>query len=164
MSRRISKYFWEHEVGKSKTASRNRIDNTPPTIVLERASILAVNVLDPIREFAGRPFSPGSWYRGEALERRVADRGYRDWCEKNRLPVNDETWALYFAKKSHPKGEAADIEISGIANDDLFDWIKNNIHEYDQLIREFREDNDTMSGWVHVSYSATGNRNQVFEI
>lgn len=164
MSRRISKYFWEHEVGKSATAARLGIDNTPPPIVLERASYHAINVLDPIRGWVGRPFSPSSWYRCEELERVICAKDYRTWCSRNQLLEDEESWSIYFSRKSHPKGEATDQEISGISNDDLYAWIRNNIPAFDQLIREYRTNNDPMSGWVHVSFSVDGNRNQVFEI
>ena len=78
--------------------------------------------------------------------------------------MNSSSWAQYFAQKSHPKGEAVDIEIPGISNDELIEWIDANIPVYDQLIREFPKPGDPSSGWVHCSYSATINRRERFII
>ena len=36
----------------------------------------------------------------------------------------------------HAKGQAADFEIAGTDNAELFDWIQNNV-DFDQLILEF---------------------------
>ena len=46
---------------------------------------------------------------------------------------------------------AADIEIVGIPNKELAEWIRDNL-EFDQLILEFYRDDDPAAGWVHVSY------------
>ena len=60
--------------------------------------------------------------------------------------------------------QAVDIEIPGIPNDDLFNWVDQNIPEYDQLIREFPKAGDPYSGWVHVSFNEGNNRRQKFTI
>jgi len=160
---KISPHFTHREIVKSTTATRLLIDNTPNTIVLEAAKLLAYKILEPIRIEYGRSFSPNSWFRGEELEKAITKRGFETWCNRKGLPVNDDSWAVYFARKSHPKGEAADIEITGIANDDLYNWVDNNL-EYDQLIREFPKPGDPQSGWVHVSFRKEGNRKQAFTI
>ena len=160
---RLSKHFTMAEVARSDTATRLRIDNTPTPIVLEAAKLLAVNVLEPIRVHFGIPFAPTSWYRGDKLERTINDVSYRQWCARLGIRVSASSWKKYLAKKSHPKGEAADIEIPGIPNDELFSWIKKNVSQYDQLIREFPRPGDAASGWVHVSFSAN-NRKQDFVI
>jgi zinc D-Ala-D-Ala carboxypeptidase len=160
----ISKHFKMHEIGKSDIASRNGIDNTPTPIVLAAASTFANTILEPIREHFGVPFSLNSWYRGESLERFINDIPYKQWCARAGLPVSEASWKKYFAKKSHPKGEAGDLEIPGVSNDVLIEWIDKNIPVYDQLIREFPKPNDPTSGWVHVSFSATKNRRERFVI
>jgi zinc D-Ala-D-Ala carboxypeptidase len=161
---RISNYFKMYEVGQSDTATRCHIDNLPTTPILTAAALLGFQVLDVIRDHYGIPFSPNSWYRGEKLERFINEQAYRTWCTRKGFTVNDESWAAYFALKSHPKGEAADIEIPGISNDDLYTWIDKNIPKFDQLIREFPKSNDPKSGWVHISFSATNNRRQLLTI
>lgn len=150
--------FRMYEVARSQTAARHNIDNTPPADIIAAAQALAVNVLQPIRNEFGS-FSPQSWYRSEALERQLCQKSFMSWRDRN----PGKTWQDYFARKSHPKGEAVDFEIIGISNDELFQWCKENL-EFDQLIREFPKAGDPTSGWVHISYSATNNRNEAFTI
>ncbi len=161
---RLSPHFIHREVARSSTADRLELDNTPTDDAMDKAKALADNVLEPIRTHFGIPFSPQSWFRGEALEKVICRRSFERWCERKGMPVDEASWDAYFGRKSHPRGEAADIEIPGIANDVLFDWIRDNL-EYDQLIREFPKEGDPMSGWVHVSWNNDGNnRNQHFTI
>lgn len=160
---RVSKNFTIREVGKSSTAVRNGIDNTPTEEVIQRATVLADNVLEKVREHFGIPFAPGSWYRCERLERTLCKDAWVRWCRDRKKRADDKSWAEYFARKSHPKGEAVDIEIPTVDNADLFDWIKANC-EFDQLIREGYRSGDPQSGWIHVSYREGENRNQAFDI
>ncbi len=162
------KYFKVYEVGKSHIASRKGIDNQPSLEVLLKAAKLAVNCLDPMREQYG-PFSPQSWYRSEPLEKEITwysvtrvDIGFPGWCRRRGLIANEHNWTKYFARKTHPTGGAADIEIAGVSNDTLFEWCKDNL-EFDQLIREF-PGTHPMSGWVHISYNQDSNRNEVLTI
>lgn len=154
--------FKQYEVGKSDTATRRNIDNTPSLQVLNNAAALAVNCLQPIRDKFGA-FSCNSWYRGEELEKVTTKAGFADWCKKRNIPVNDSSWDLYFARKSHPRGQAADLEIPGVSNDVLFEWCRKNL-KFDQLIREFAKPGDPMSGWVHISWNEKGNRQEVLHI
>ena len=130
--------------------------------LLENAKATAKYILEPIREEFGL-FAPNSWYRGEELERVICDKAYKDWCKRKGLAVCERSWKSYFELKSHPNAEACDISIVGVPNDELYEWIKANL-EFDQLIREFRKEGQPYSGWVHVSYSRTNNRNQAFAI
>lgn len=160
----ISLHFKMREVAKSETADRKGIDNTPPSHVLETARLLALSVLDPVRAHFGVPFSPQSWYRCEELEKVITAGTYQKWANNQGLnPKLDTTWVRYFIKKSHPKGEAADIEIPGVSNQELYEYIKKNL-PFDQLIREFAKPGDPYSGWVHVSYRANHNRKETFSI
>jgi hypothetical protein len=59
----------------------------------------------------------------------------------------------------HCKGEAADLEIFGVANSELADWIKENLM-FDQLILEYHTPGEPNSGWVHVSYTKEINSNR----
>lgn len=160
---KISPHFTHREVARSQTASRWGIDNTPDSCILERATHLARNVLEPTRTYFGVPFSPSSWYRCEELERKVCFKGYYNWRRKFGYDDTDQRWAQYFRRKQHPTGGAADIEVPGFANDALYHYILENL-EFDQLIREFRRPDDPMSGWVHVSFNSLGNRGQHFQI
>jgi hypothetical protein len=163
-TKKLTNHFSHREVMKSMTADRFDIDNTPPPEVMANAYELAVNVLEPIRVHFGKPFSPNSWYRSEALEKQICWNSFVKWCKRKGLKHKDPlSWDDYFSRKSHPNGQAADIEIAGIDNDALYNWIKNNL-EYDQLIREFAKKGDPTSGWVHVSWNGDNNRNQDFSI
>jgi len=159
--------FMQYEVAKSNTAARLELDNTPPDTVLDAARLLAEHCLQPIREHFKIPFTPQSWYRCEALEFALCKKAYIQWLKNHGRQglsyIDDKDWQDYLALKSHPKGEAADVELIGVSNDALFAWCRANL-QYDQLIREFAVKGDPMSGWVHISYRATGNRGQVFDI
>jgi hypothetical protein len=54
-------------------------------------------------------------------------------------------------------GQAADIEVSGVANGDLATWVADNL-DFDQVILECYRKGQPNSGWVHVSYKVYGNR------
>ena len=129
MDYRISKHFWYSEIGKSAYATRNKIPNTPPKTVVENATALALNILDPLREFLGSALEPQSWYRSPALN-----------------------FAIGGSKTSqHVKGEAVDIEHHSVSNYRLAEIINEICPSYDQLILEFYNPKDPRSGWVHVS-------------
>ena len=160
---KVSTNFYVSEVEFSETAVRLEIENKAPEVVLEAARLVAHHILEPVRT-QYIPFRPQSWYRSEALEKAITwEKGFRRWCAKRNLPWTEATWPQYFARKSHPHGQAVDFEIVGVDNDDLYFWIKENL-EFDQLIREFPKPGDKMSGWVHVSWNNDGNRRQSFSI
>lgn len=162
-SEKLAENFLMREVVRSDTADRLEIDNTPSADELENAKLFAEKILQPIRDHYGIGYSPQSWFRSEALEKIVCAKSYPAWCAKRSLLVGDITWNKYFSRKSHPTGGCSDIEIPGVPNDELYEWIKTNL-EFDQLIREFRKPDDPRSGWVHVSFREEGNRNQAFAI
>jgi hypothetical protein len=60
-------------------------------------------------------------------------------------------------ESQHAKAEAADFEVVGTDNAELFDWIKNNL-EPDQLILEFYTPGEPNSGWIHCSWIPEGRR------
>lgn len=155
--------FKPYEVSKSSTAVRNGIDNTPSESQLEAAQALALNVLDPVREHFGIAFSPESWFRCEALEKVITTAGFGRWCTKHKRAKDADAWGDYFKLKSHPKGQAADFEIPGVDNLEVFEWIRDNC-EFDQLIQEGYRHGEPNSGWIHVSYKQAGNRNEAFDI
>lgn len=161
---KLSPHFPVSDMVRSQLATRNDIDQlkflTPN--IIERAELLATNVAEKIRERFG-PFSPNSWFRCEEVEKILCDRAYKKWCKARELEVTEETWRQYFLRKSHPTGTAMDLEFAGVDNKELFEWCKENL-EFDQLILEFYKEGVANSGWVHISYSASGNRNQAFTI
>jgi len=52
----------------------------------------------------------------------------------------------------HCKGMAADFEIYGTPNNEVFNWIKHNLM-YDQMILEYWNLDEPNSGWIHVAYN-----------
>lgn len=131
------KYFTIEEMIKSSAATAKRIDNTPNQTVIDSLTKLIEAVLDPLREWYGKPIRVNSGYRCEALNKAVGSK----------------------AKKSqHLYGEAADITVgSKTENEKLFNYIKDNL-PFDQLIDE------SNFSWVHVSYREGRLRKQVLAL
>lgn len=134
---KLSNNFSLNELTKSQTAIRKGIDNTPTSNHVGNLRALCINVLQPVREAFDAPVVVSSGYRGEALNSAIGGSKTSDHC----------------------KGMAADIEIPGVDNLELFTWIKDN-YEYRQLILEFYEKGKPFSGWIHVSYDAKDNKKQ----
>jgi len=128
----LSKNFTMAEFVKSDTANRLNIDNTPEGQHLEAAKALFENVVQKVRDHFG-PTVLNSGYRSPDLNEAV--RGSKT--------------------SQHCKGEAADIEVPGVANAELANWIVDNL-DFDQVILEFYTPGQPSSGWVHVSYKADG--------
>ena len=127
----LSANFTLKELTKSDTATRLGIDNTPDEAVIESLRLLCENILQPVREHFGKPVEISSGYRSPELNSSPAVGGSKT--------------------SDHCLGRAADIEIPGVANADLAQWIMDNL-EYTQLILEFYTSGIPDSGWVHVSY------------
>lgn len=128
----LSKNFTMAEFIKSDTATKLGIDNTPEGEHLENAKALFENVVQKVRDHFG-PTVLNSGYRSPKLNEAV--RGV--------------------STSQHCYGEAADIEVPGVANADLAQWIVDNC-EFDQVILEFYTPGIPDSGWVHVSYKRDG--------
>lgn len=130
------KYFSIKEMTKSNTATAKGIDNTPDQTITDNLTKLIEAVLDPLREWYGKPIIVNSGYRCEALNKAIGG-----------------------AKSSqHMLGEAADITAgSKEENEELFNYIKDNL-EFDQLI------NESDFSWVHVSYREGRLRKQVLAL
>jgi len=137
----LSTHFSLSEFTKSQTASRRGIDNTPTDADIERMRLLCENVLEPVRDYYGIPFSPNSGFRSPELCKAIGSK----------------------TTSQHAKGEAVDFEVPGIANVDVANWISENC-DFDQLILEYYKPEDPASGWIHVSYKSEGNRNEVLTL
>jgi len=130
---KLSKNFSLSEMTKSQTAIRMGLANNPSEAQVENLRILCERVLQPVRDHFGKVVTVSS--------------GYRDIVLSRKLGSSD--------KSQHCKGQAADIEIFSIPNNELSDWIKENLM-FDQLILEYFDINEGVnSGWVHVSYNPT---------
>ncbi len=135
----LTEHFNLSEFTKSQQAVRHGIDNTPNPQQVENLRQLCINVLEPIRVWFKKPVFISSGFRNEAV---------------NSMAGGSKT-------SDHMKGEAADIEIFGIDNCALALWIKENC-KFNQLILEFHNHAaDINSGWIHVSYRSSNNKNEV---
>ena len=67
------------------------------------------------------------------------------WAMRERVFTMEHT-------RRERSGEAADFEIKGVSNQEVAEWIRDNL-EFDQLILEGAKPDDPNAGWIHVSYS-----------
>jgi|TARA_B100000424_G_scaffold264733_1_gene253493 zinc D-Ala-D-Ala carboxypeptidase len=130
----LSRNFSLQELIKSDTAIRMDIDNNPNADQIEKLKALCENILQPVRDHFGR-VKVTSGFRSSEL------------CVAIGSSVNSQ----------HAKAEAADFEVMGTDNAELFDWIKANL-EPDQLILEFYTPGEPNSGWIHCSWIPEGRR------
>jgi uncharacterized protein YcbK (DUF882 family) len=138
---KLTENFSLEEMTKSQTGARKNIDNTPTPEIIDNLKKLCENVLEKVRAHFGRPVMVNSGFRGPKLNKVIG--GARN--------------------SQHLTGQAADIEIPGLDNKVVFDWIKDNL-DFDQLILEFYRPGIPDSGWVHVSWNSKKNRKQVIKI
>lgn len=134
----LTKNFTLSELTKSETALRKGLDNAPTQDVISALQTLAVNVLQPVREHYGKGVKVNSGYRSPEVNASVGGSKTSDHC----------------------KGQAADIEIPGVANADLAAYIRDEL-QFTQLILEFYTPGVPDSGWVHVSYDPANLKKQV---
>jgi hypothetical protein len=134
----LTKNFTLAEMTKSETALRHDMDNTPGEQEISALKLLAEKVLQPVRDHFGKGVKVNSGFRHPEVNAKVGGSKTSDHC----------------------RGQAADIEIPGVANADLAAWIRDNL-EFRQLILEFYTPGVPDSGWVHVSYVAEDNKKQV---
>lgn len=134
----LSKNFSLAELTYSSTAVSKGLDNTPSPEAIANLQVLVDNILQPIRDKKGKPIKINSGYRDPAVNASVGGSTNSDHC----------------------RGQAADIEIAGIANGDLAKWIVENF-KFTQVILEFYTQGVPDSGWVHVSYNPADLKCQV---
>jgi hypothetical protein len=133
----LTKNFTLSEMTKSETALRHGMDNTPDQTVISNMQALAVHVLQPVRDHYGRGVKVNSGFRSPDVNARVGGSRTSD----------------------HTRGMAADIEIPGVPNAELAEWIRGNL-PFTQLILEFYTRGVPDSGWVHVSYDPANLKKQ----
>ena len=134
----LTKNFTLEELTKSETALRFDLDNEPNDEQLANLVALCECVLQPVRDHFGKGVKVNSGLRTPEVNAKVGGSKTSDHC----------------------KGMAADIEIPGIANAELAQWITDNL-EFRQVILEFYTPGIPDSGWVHVSYNPADNKKQV---
>jgi hypothetical protein len=135
---KLSPNFTLHEMTKSETALRLGLSNEPGEAEIESLRLLCEKVLQPVRNHFGKGVKVNSGFRHPDVNKAVNGSTTSDHC----------------------KAMAADIEIPGIPNAELAEWIKDNL-EFKQLILEFYTLGIPDSGWVHVSYNKDDLKKQV---
>ena len=138
LNQKLSPNFSLAEMIKSETALRHDLDNTPGEAEVANLRKLAENVLQKVRNHYGKGVKVNSGYRAPDVNAAVGGSWTSDHC----------------------KGQAADIEIPGVANADLAQWVVDNC-DFRQVILEFYTPGIPDSGWVHVSYVEGDNKKQV---
>ena len=132
-------YFTINELCYSATAQANGINNTPNATQRNALTALVDTVLDPLRRSWGKPILVNSGYRCPRLNTLV--KGARN--------------------SQHMLGQAADIRTESARQAiEMMHFIMDNCR-FDQLILEH---NAQGKRWVHVSYNAGKNRQQVLVI
>jgi zinc D-Ala-D-Ala carboxypeptidase len=133
----LTKNFTLHEMTKSETALRLGLENQPNEQQLAALKVIAEKICQPVRDKFG-PTKINSALRT--------------------LPVNR---AIGSSDNSHHvRGMAVDIEVPGVPNAELAQWIVDNL-EFTQVILEFYTPGVPDSGWVHASYVPEDLRKQV---
>jgi hypothetical protein len=133
----LSANFSLKELTRSDIALRMGLDNTPSEKEIASLRLLAEKVLQPVRNHFGKGVKCNSGFRASAVNQATGGSKSSD----------------------HVKGQAADIEIPGVPNAELAQWIMDNL-EYTQLILEFYTPGIPDSGWVHVSYDPNNLKKQ----
>jgi hypothetical protein len=134
----LSPNFTLKELTRSDAATRLGLDNQPNDEALENLKLLCEKVLQPVRDHFGKSVTVNSGYRSPESNAAVGGSKTSDHC----------------------KGQACDLEIDGIPNPELAQWIMDNL-DYTQLILEFYvPGGDPNAGWVHVSYDPNNLKKQ----
>jgi len=134
---KLSKNFSLAELTKSQTAERMGMDNNPSEGEVENLRLLCERVLQPVRDHFNKVVTISSGYRNEILSKKIGSS----------------------SKSQHCKGMAADFEIFSVPNNEVSDWIKENLM-FDQLILEYYTPGEPNSGWIHCSYNPEVNANR----
>jgi len=149
---KLTDHFSLAEFTRSATATQKGIDNTPSDTVIVNLLCLCQNVLEPLREWYGKPITIGSGYRCKNLNTAVGG----------------------VSNSQHMTGEAADLQITCVSKNTptaynaelrkLFNFIKSSL-PHDQVIME-RNSPSSPTFWIHVSCKrdVSKNRKQVIEL
>ena len=124
------KYFSFKEMIRSNTARARGIENIPDWDDIYRLQRLIETILDPLREWYGKPIIVTSGYRCEALNKAVGG----------------------VSTSLHQYGYAADITAGNkTENEKLFNYIKDNL-PFTEL---GYEGNGT---WIHVAWTGSNDK------
>lgn len=143
----LTEHFSLEEFTRSVTAQKYDIDNTPNEQVIKNLRNLCEKVLEPLRQWYGKPIVISSGYRCPQLNSHPNVRGAKN--------------------SQHMTGEAADLRIptiktpSGTSVQDLATarkWIEYLLdNRFDQLILEHDKSGHY---WIHVSLKLDDSKNR----
>ena len=132
----LTKSFSLHELTASETATRKGLNNNPNNDeILSNLIYLSESVLQPLRDWYGKPINITSGYRSPQLNKAIGGSVNSDHC----------------------KGQAADFTVPRQDMKRVFEKLMT--MDFDQLIWEFGD--STAPNWIHVSTKKSGNRKQV---
>lgn len=143
---KVSQYVSYNELVASDTARQKGIDNTPTKEIFNNAVIVATQVFDPLRAWAGGPLGINSFYRSPKLNVAVGGSATSDHCKGHAIDIS-----------------ARKFPATGKTNRELFLHILDNL-DFDQLIWEYSQNPSSPlrePQWVHVSKRPSGNRKKV---
>jgi len=130
----IGKNFTLNEL----TVTKSGLPNDPGEKHVAALRALVENVLQPLRDHFNKPLQISSAFRSPAVNKAAGGA------------VNSQ----------HLLGQAADIEIAGVPNHEIWHYIvdpKNKI-QFDQCIAEHLSATDGKKGWIHVSFNPAQQR------
>ena len=131
---KLTNNFSLQELTSSETAVRRGIDNTPSPEVILNLKALCENVLQPLRDWYGKPITITSGYRSPELNKAI--KGARN--------------------SDHMRGQAVDFVLPKEDYQRVFDWLRKNV-EYTQIIDEFS------FSWIHISYDSKNLKKQALK-
>lgn len=132
----------EHFTLAEMTVTDTGLPNVPGEKEIEALKALCENVLEKVREhFTAKycrpmPVKVRSGFRSPEVNKAVGGK----------------------STSQHLKGEAADIEIDGVPNEEIWHFICDVYKNFDQVIAEKLVENNPSAGWIHVSFSTKKKR------
>lgn len=137
MVTRLTEHFTLEELCASDKARELKIDNTPTAAAAANLAVLAVNVLEPLRELYQKPILVNSGYRCEKLNKAVGGK----------------------SNSQHLTGNAVDIRPAEQKDLPILCAMAKRL-DFDQLLFE---KNAAGVRWLHVSFAFGKNRHYVNE-
>jgi len=155
---KLSKSFILKEFTRSNVALRKGIENTPDKEGIWKLTLLATELLQPIRDRLSAPLRITSGYRSPELNKAIGGSFKID--EKGN----------YVARSQHCRCEAVDLQFVKRGKMDNLKIYKALIDldlDFDQCILEFGTPPPTANrdtdypAWIHLSWKINDNRKQV---
>lgn len=135
----LSPHFKLEEFTRSGTAIKYGIKNEPNAEQIANLKALCENVLEPLRQWYGKPITISSGYRSPTLNNHPEVRGATN--------------------SQHMKGEAADLHLPTIAIGRQWLVFLLDLCAFDQIIWEH---NKKGCYWIHISYKRIGTNRQLY--